>query len=1300
MSRRPSPTPTATTPPTPPRRGLPRLLAPLLGVLLAATAPAAAADTASTAARPAPPAADVPDELRTEAERSDYRRTMTHAQVEALSAAIAERSPRVHLTELGTSFEGRTLPLLVVADPPVRTAAEARADRRREVVLLFGNIHAGEVCGKEALLMLARELALAEERPAVLEDLILAIVPNLNADGNERFAPDNRPGQDGPEEMGTRANAQDLDLNRDWVKLDAPETRGIVRFMNEWDPIVVIDSHTTNGSRHRHVITHQGPKHPAGDAAVIEMVRDELLPAVDARFAEATAYVSFVYGNFSRDRSTWTTYPAEPRYGAAYRGMRNRIGLLVEAYAYAPFRDRVIGTLEFCRAVLEETAGRAAEIRSTLRAADRRMATAPVGTPVPLRVEARPLPGTFTVLGYEEPEGRDGPLGEPTELEVRVLNDFEPTLSVPRPHGYLIPAAHRDLADHLVRHGIEVLRVREHVDLDAEVYPLQAVERSERTWQGRTRVRLDAGPALPRQHRAEPGDLVVWCDQPLGTLAAYLLEPEATDGLGAWDFVGVEAGDRWPVLRLTEQPALITIPLDDPDADPGAPRRRLDFETAYGRGGDRPDLDGSAAIPGGWHDADHFYQRRGGEWMIVHARTGRARPRPSMQDAAAERLQAVPGIDERDARRIARRWSGGEPEEPVLFSHAGDLWIASTDASEVRRLTAHPGDEELAALAPGGHWAAFTRDGDLVAVDVATGVERRLTTDGGDGIRNGRASWVYFEELFGRSWRAFWWSPAGDRIVFLRTDETAVPHHMLLDNRGFGREEQRLETERYPRPGDRNPNVTVHVAEAVGGTPIEVDLSDYTEGDYLVSHVSWVEGGDALHVHVQDRAQTWLDVLRADPRTGRTTRLLRDRTGAWITSPGAPHELADGSFLMTSERTGRTHLYRHDREGTLLNAVTTGELDVSRIQHVDEAAGRILFTARLGGPVRTHLFAAPLDGSSSPERLTRETGSHRVSVSPDGAMFTDAWSSFEHPTRVALRDAAGDLVRVLDDNPVPDLDRWDVGTVRHERIEIAGETLDATIQLPPGFDPGRRHPVWVMTYGGPGYPSVRMGWWGRRTWDHVLAAAGIVVFRTDPYPASGQGARSAWSAYRQLGIRETDDLVALVDWLCEHDWVDPDRIGLAGHSYGGFVTALAMTRSDRFAAGISGAPVTDWRLYDTIYTERYMGTLQDNPGGYRDTSVVERARELSGRLLLAWGDLDDNVHPANPLRLLDRLVAADRDVVTMVYPGRRHGISSRHWRRQQYEFILDALRPEPPAPAGSTGPSTGTPDVEVATRGE
>lgn len=1249
-------------------------------------------------ALPAPAVADdaapPPADLLTVAESSDYTRTMRHAEVVTLCERLAERSDRIRLDSLGTSHEGRDLPMLVVADPMVHSAEEARRDAR-EVVLIFANIHAGEVCGKEALLMLAREYALAEERPAALDELIIVLVPNLNADGNERMAPDNRPGQVGPEEMGTRHNAQDLDLNRDWVKLDAPETRAIVRFKREWDPLVVGDSHTTDGSRHDYLITFQGPKHPAGDAELTERVRRDLLPSISERFTRYSDEAAFFYGNFASNHTRWTTYPADPRYGAAYRGLRNRIGILIEAYAYAPFRDRVHGTLEYCRAIIDETAEQHVELRRLARAADRRVAALEPGTPLPLRVEARALPGTVELKGYTEPEGRRGPIGEPTIHEVAVENDFVPTLSTTRPYGYLIPAAHAELAEHLVLHGVEVRRLRESVELAVESRRLDRFDRSRRPIMGRTRVSVEAGPPISRRHMASPGDLLVRCDQPLGTLAAYMLEPMATDGLAAWGFVDAEAGDRWPVLRLAEDMPLTTIRFDDEaHADDriadATPRKRLTWEHVYADGARRPNLSGSAARPGRWIDAEHYTQTRGGSRVKVHAASGRATAIESMSGVAAERLARHAAIDERDARRIARSpWANGMPERPVVFTHAGDVWVSSPDAETVRRLTSSPESEGLVALAPGDAWVAFVRDDDIWAVPTDGGPERRLTTGGGDGIRHGRASWVYFEELFGRNWRAFWWSPAGDRLVLLRTDETPVPIHTLVDHRGRNRAEQRIESERYPRPGDRNPHVTVHVATAAGGPLVNIDLSDYAEGDHIVSHVSWVDGGDALHLHVQDRAQTWLDVVRANPRNGATTTLFRDRTDAWISSPGAPRELEDGGFLYQSERDGWNHVYHYDRNGRLVAQVTRGEMEVSSIAHVDEVEGRILFTASVPGPVRTYLFMARLDGEGDPVRLTTEPGSHRVSVSPDGRHFTDSWSNLEQPTQVALRDATGALVRVIDDNPVPALADWELADVTHHRIETPdGVTLDAHLYLPPDFDPEKTYPAWFMTYGGPQAPSVREGWHGGRSWEHVLAASGIVVFRADPYPASGQGAQSAWTAYKQLGKREIADIEHLIGWLTEHEWIDADRIGLQGHSYGGFITAAAMTWTELFRSGISGAPVTDWRLYDTVYTERYMGTLQENPEGYANTNVVASAADLHGTMLLSWGDLDDNVHPTNAHRLFDAMVRANVDVRPLMYPGRRHGFGSDHYRSTQYRFILETLEPEPVAATEPLEPSS------------
>ncbi len=301
-------------------------------ILLPLLALAAVAD-------PPPPEAG----LETVAEASGYEATATHAEVVGLLERIAARSPVLHVVEMGRSVLDRTIPLAVIADPPLATAAEARA-AGKAIVLAFGNIHAGEVCGKEALLMLARELALEPDHP-LLENLVVLLVPIYNADGNEDMSPDHRPGQVGPSAgMGLRPNAQGLDLNRDWVKLESPEARAMVRLLTEWDPDLTIDTHTTNGSHHRYTLTYAPPLNPSGHAPSIALVRDEILPAVTSRLRDRTGYDTFFYGNFDRDRATWRTYSADPRFGGPYRGLRGQMSILSEAYAYASYRDRVLVT--------------------------------------------------------------------------------------------------------------------------------------------------------------------------------------------------------------------------------------------------------------------------------------------------------------------------------------------------------------------------------------------------------------------------------------------------------------------------------------------------------------------------------------------------------------------------------------------------------------------------------------------------------------------------------------------------------------------------------------------------------------------------------------------------------------------------------------------------------------------------------------------------------------------------------------------------------------------------------------------
>ncbi len=346
-----------------------------------------------------------------------------------------------YYTELGRSAEGRPLPLLVLADPPVHSALEA-ARSGKLVALAIGNIHAGEVCGKEALPMLASEILATPHHP-LLKDLVIALAPIYNADGNERVSKQNRPGQIGPEEgMGQRANARGLDLNRDFIKLEAPETRALVQFFNTWKPHLFIDTHTTNGSYHRYTITYEGPKNPAGDPRIIAFARSEFFPEVTREFEKRTGLQAYYYGNFSRDHTQWTTYPAEGRYGTTYAGMRNRLAVLSEAYAYAPYKDRVLATRDFVRECLIQAAAHKDQIIRLLDDADRavvKSGQAPGKDRVPIRSEARPLPNPEPILGYVEREenGRPGQdrhaagLPGPAHARLRGHRDGRPALCLP-----------------------------------------------------------------------------------------------------------------------------------------------------------------------------------------------------------------------------------------------------------------------------------------------------------------------------------------------------------------------------------------------------------------------------------------------------------------------------------------------------------------------------------------------------------------------------------------------------------------------------------------------------------------------------------------------------------------------------------------------------------------------------------------------------------------------------------------------------------------------------------------------------
>jgi dipeptidyl-peptidase-4 len=576
---------------------------------------------------------------------------------------------------------------------------------------------------------------------------------------------------------------------------------------------------------------------------------------------------------------------------------------------------------------------------------------------------------------------------------------------------------------------------------------------------------------------------------------------------------------------------------------------------------------------------------------------------------------------------------------------------------------------------------AFVRGNNLFAIDPANPGEKQLTTDGGVDVFNAKGDWVYEEEIFLRDGKAYWWSPDGTHLAFMRFDDAPVKKFSIIDTipaRG------RLEEYRYPKAGDPNPTVSLHVVPASGGKPMKLDLGDVKPDDLVISRVGWLPNSKSVFAYVQNRTQTRMDFTVWDTPEAKPRVLFRDQTKAWVDDTGPPHFLPDGSFLYLSDRSGYRHIYRYSADGTKCDTITNGEWEVRDVLRVDSDA--VWFTGTKDGWLRTQMYRTRLDRDEA-VLMTFDSISHQVSLAPKGTLFLDRETDRTAPTQVLLNQALpggmniGDRyvrVRMLDSNPVPQIDDHRFGKFEHVQVPMPdGFKLEGTLVYPPDFDPKKKYPVWLFTYAGPHMPSVREGFGGGRLLDQTLAASGIVVFRVDPRSASGESAQAAWTAYKQLGVQELKDLEAAVAWLGKNPWMDSSRVGISGHSYGGFMAGFALTHSKVFSAGIASSGVHDWRLYDSIYTERYMLTPKENPDGYEKSSVVKAAKNLHGRLLIVHGLMDDNVHAQNSIQLVDALQSAGKEFELMVYPRSRHGIGSPHYLKLQIEFIRRTMGVKP-----------------------
>ena len=593
--------------------------------------------------------------------------------------------------------------------------------------------------------------------------------------------------------------------------------------------------------------------------------------------------------------------------------------------------------------------------------------------------------------------------------------------------------------------------------------------------------------------------------------------------------------------------------------------------------------------------------------------------------------------------------------EPVYRHSFRANYLIEDPASE-RAIPLSPhGKQQAASLSPDGKKAAFVRDNNLFYVMLDDMSEVQVTFDGRAGeIINGIPDWVY-EEEFSFS-QAFEWSPGSDRIAFLRFDESRVKQFSM--NIFAGQLYPSVYTFKYPKAGEENSVVTVHTYDLADGSVRPVDIGP--KKDQYIPRIKWTPDG-RLAVYRLNRLQNRFEVLLADAGTGRSRVIYTERNDRYVerVDEGTVTFLADGDrFIVRSERNGWFHLYLYSIERGLLNPITQGEWEVTKLLGVDETIGRIYYMSTETSPLRRNLYRIRFDGDAK-ERLTRGEGMHDVVFNADFSQFVDYFSNVSMPLKATLYDANGHEIRVLEDNAALRERLREMRVPLKEFFTFAtpdGTVLNGWMLKPPGFSESERYPVLMTQYSGPGSQQVSDSW--AMTWEDALVQAGYLVVCVDGRGTGFRGEAFKKCTYRELGKYETEDQIAAARYLGTLPYVDSSRIGIYGWSYGGFMALNCILKgADVFKAAVAVAPVTNWRYYDTIYTEIYNGLPADNPSGYDDNSPIFFADRLQGKLLIAHGTGDDNVHVQNTYEMVNRLVGAGKDFEMYIYPDKNHGMS-------------------------------------------
>ena len=624
-------------------------------------------------------------------------------------------------------------------------------------------------------------------------------------------------------------------------------------------------------------------------------------------------------------------------------------------------------------------------------------------------------------------------------------------------------------------------------------------------------------------------------------------------------------------------------------------------------------------------------------------------------------------------------------ERKVLIAHQNEAiyrrsskayyYVFDLETRKVTPVSTTEGKQQYATFSPDATKVAFVRDNDLYISNLKSGQETRITHDGKyNHIINGGADWVYEEEFSFA--KAFSWSPDGKKIAFYKFDESQVREFSMMMYDSLYPTVYKF---KYPKPGEKNSDVSIHVYDVANNTTKTVDVG--FEKDQYIPRIKWTQDPNTLLVLRMNRHQNHLEYLFANANTGDTKVILEEKDKYYIDINDDLTFLKDGKhFIITSERDGFNHVYLYTTSGKLVRPITKGDWEITNLYGIDEKNGTLYYQSTESSPLERDIYSINISGSKK-HKISTQAGTNNATFSADFSYYILNYSSVSTPPYITLNNTKnGKTERVLEENAQAKKVASEYGIQAREFFQFTTAedvSLNGYMIKPKNFDENVKYPVLMYVYGGPGSQSAANNW-SHNVWFDYLAQEGYLVVCVDNRGTGFRGAEFKKMTYLDLGKYETIDQIEAAKWLGTQSYVDKNRIGLWGWSYGGYMASLAITKgADVFKATMAVAPVTSWRYYDTIYTERYLRTPQENPKGYDDNSPINFANLLKGNFLLVHGTADDNVHFQNSVMFSESLIQADKAFDQAYYPNKNHGISGGNTSIQLYkkmtEFVLNKL---------------------------